>query len=47
MDDATGLAFGMDLTPLITDPSMDVGAYVQTFIDRFANDVQQLIANVR
>ncbi len=47
VDDATGLAFGMDLTPLITDPSMDVGAYVQTFIDRFANDVQQLIANVR
>jgi len=47
VDNATGLAFGMDLTPLITDPSMDVGAYVQTFIDRFANDVQQLIANVR
>lgn len=47
VDNATGLAFGMDLTPLITDPSMDVGAYVQTFIDRFANDVQQLIVNVR
>ena len=47
VDNATGLAFGMDLTPLIMDPSMDVGAYVQTFIDRFANDVQQLIANVR
>lgn len=47
VDDATGLAFGMDLTPLIVDPSMDAAAYVQTFIDRFANDVQTLIASVR
>jgi LmbE family N-acetylglucosaminyl deacetylase len=38
-DSSTGLAFGMDLTPLIQDDSQDVGAYVQAFIKRFSTDV--------
>lgn len=46
VDTATGLTFAMDLTPLIADPSRDVAAYVQSFIDRFASDVQGLLASV-
>jgi LmbE family N-acetylglucosaminyl deacetylase len=47
VDATTGMAFGMDLTPLIKDPNLDVIAYVQSFIDRFAKDVRNLITNVR
>ncbi len=45
-DVTTGLSFGMDLTPLIADPMLDIIAYVQSFIDRFAQDVQGLIGGV-
>jgi LmbE family N-acetylglucosaminyl deacetylase len=44
-DDTTGMNFAMDLTPLIHDPSLDVIAYVQTYITRFAEDVRQRIAS--
>jgi hypothetical protein len=46
IDQATGMAFAMDLTPLIQDPRADVSAYVQSFIDRFAGDVQAAIARM-
>lgn len=46
VDTATGLSFAMDLTPLIADPSLDIAAYVQSFIDQFANDVQGLLSSV-
>lgn len=39
VDSASGLTFGMDLTPLIADPLMDVPTYVEGFIRRFAEDV--------
>lgn len=39
VDKSTALIFGMDLTPLILDPSMDVCGYVQGYIDRFGQDV--------
>lgn len=39
VDTATGLIFAMDLTPLMADASIDPAAYVQSYIDRFANDV--------
>lgn len=39
-----GMAAGMDLTPLIQEPSLDIQAYVQSFIRRFAGDVDRLIA---
>jgi LmbE family N-acetylglucosaminyl deacetylase len=45
-DVTAGLNFAMDLTPLIQDPSKDVLAYVQEFIDRFAQDVHQRISDV-
>jgi LmbE family N-acetylglucosaminyl deacetylase len=46
VDTATGLAFGMDLTPLIADPSLDIASYVQGFIDRFSQDVHNLLSQV-
>jgi LmbE family N-acetylglucosaminyl deacetylase len=46
VDVSTSLIYAMDLTPLIQDPSLDVGQYVQGFIDRFAQDVRARIAKV-
>jgi LmbE family N-acetylglucosaminyl deacetylase len=39
VDNSQGLSFGMDLTPLITDPGLDVTLFVAEFIQRFAQDV--------
>jgi LmbE family N-acetylglucosaminyl deacetylase len=47
VDTATGLAFAMDLTPLITDPSTDVIAFIQSYIDRFSQDVHHLLSQVQ
>ncbi len=44
VDMATGLVFGMDLTPLIQDPTRDIAAYVLGFIERFSQDVSRLLA---
>ncbi len=40
VDNSLGLSYGIDLTPLIVDPSLDPAQYVQGFIDRFAKDVE-------
>jgi LmbE family N-acetylglucosaminyl deacetylase len=45
-DVTTSLNFGMDLTPLIADPTRDILAYVQGYLDRFAQDVRALIVGV-
>jgi LmbE family N-acetylglucosaminyl deacetylase len=45
-DETTGLAFGMDLTPLIQDEDADIMAYVGEFVDRFYDDVEQLLGSV-
>lgn len=39
VDVTTGLSFGMDMTPLIQDPSLDPGSYVEMLIRRFAGEV--------
>jgi len=39
VDQALGLSYGMDLTPLIHNPALDPTAYVQEFMARFAQDV--------
>ena len=44
VDDTRGISFAMDLTPLIIHPEFDIQAYVQEYIDRFAQDVSDLIA---
>ena len=46
VDDATGLSYAMDLTPLIKNPDLDIQEYVQGFINRFSNDVGSLIEAV-
>jgi LmbE family N-acetylglucosaminyl deacetylase len=46
-DVTTGLVFAMDLTPLIEDVTLDITAYVQAFINRFAQDVGQRINQMR
>ena len=46
-DTTAGLIFGMDLTPLIQDPSLDMVTYVLSYIDRFAQDVRARISSVR
>lgn len=44
-DEATGVNFAMELTPLIQDPAKDIISYVQEYIDRFAQDVRRLISS--
>jgi LmbE family N-acetylglucosaminyl deacetylase len=46
VDGATGMSYSMDLTPLITEPELDIRNYVQKFIDRFAQNVETLITRV-
>jgi LmbE family N-acetylglucosaminyl deacetylase len=40
-DIATGMAFAMDLTPLIQDPTKSIQTYVGEFLDRFAQEVRE------
>ncbi len=40
-DASTQLIFGMDLTPIVADETLDIVAYVGEFIDRFHADVRQ------
>jgi LmbE family N-acetylglucosaminyl deacetylase len=44
IDSAGGVAYAMDLTPLIRDTSQDIAAFVQAHIDRFAQDVRGRLA---
>jgi LmbE family N-acetylglucosaminyl deacetylase len=39
-DKATQLAFGIDLTPLVKDGSLDITDYVCSFIEQFKTDVR-------
>ncbi len=39
VDEVEQIAFGMDLTPLIKDDSLDIVEYVQNFIQKFNDDV--------
>lgn len=39
-DAATQVIFGMDLTPLVKDTSLDIVTYVSSFIDSFREDVR-------
>jgi len=46
VDESVGMWFGMDLTPLITDPPNDIMALVQGHIDNFAQDVADRLAKL-
>lgn len=44
-DQATALAFAMDLTPLVTDGTTDIIDWTLAHIERFAADVRRRLAN--
>lgn len=43
-DQASDLIFGMDLTPLVVDPTIDIVEYTAGFIEKFQADVRQKLA---
>ncbi len=46
VDEAEALQWGIDLTPLIEDDSIDPLTYIQSYIDRFAVDVKDRIGKL-
>jgi LmbE family N-acetylglucosaminyl deacetylase len=46
VDDTTGLSYGMDMTPLIQNTDLPIDAFVQSFIEHFAQDVNARLARV-
>lgn len=46
-DDAIGLNFAMDLTPLIEDDSLDVEQFIQSILANFTTDVTQRLEKIR
>ena len=46
-DTKAQISLAMDLTPLVADASIDVAAYVEAHIDRFAEDVRERIVRLR
>lgn len=46
IDESNGLTYAMDLTPLITNPDLDIQTFVQDYIDRFAQDVKTSLTRV-
>ena len=47
-DQATEIAFAMDLTPLVRDETLDIAAYVDALVEKFRAEVRdRLVAQVR
>lgn len=46
VDHTTGMSYGMDLTPLINDTSIEPAAFVGGFMQRFVQDVQQRVGRM-
>jgi LmbE family N-acetylglucosaminyl deacetylase len=46
VDNTTGLSYGMDMTPLMNDASLDPAEFVSGFIQRFVNDVEKRIGRM-
>ncbi|MDX1679889.1 MAG: PIG-L family deacetylase [Akkermansiaceae bacterium] len=44
-DDASQVIFGIDLTPLVMDDSLDIVDYVLGFVERFQEDVRSKLKN--
>jgi LmbE family N-acetylglucosaminyl deacetylase len=45
-DQESALNFGMDLTPLVENPDLDVAQYVLGLVDRFRADVEKRVQSV-
>jgi hypothetical protein len=46
VDESAALIYGIDLTPLIEDEQLDVGEYIEGFINRFGREVSGRIAKL-
>lgn len=46
-DEAIGLNFAIDLTPLIEDDALDVGQFIQSILTDFTTDVIQRLEKIR
>lgn len=46
-DSATGLSFGMDMTPLVSDPGLAPEVFIQEFVQRFAQDINHRLMRLR
>ncbi|MGH7979394.1 MAG: PIG-L deacetylase family protein [Limisphaerales bacterium] len=44
-DKATQIIFGMDLTPLVADASLDIAEYIASFVRKFEDDVRKKLSN--
>lgn len=47
VDAATGLSFGLDMTALIQNDNLDPNEFIQTYIQKFAQDVLERLHRVR
>jgi len=45
-DQATHLAFAMDLTPLIVDPALDIAEYVWGHVEQFKKEIEDVLRSV-
>jgi LmbE family N-acetylglucosaminyl deacetylase len=43
VDNTTGLSYGMDMTPLMNDASLEAATFAREFIERFTTDVNDRI----
>jgi len=46
VDATLGLSYGMDMTPLMNDTSLDPAGFVGQFIQRFANEVHERVSRI-
>jgi LmbE family N-acetylglucosaminyl deacetylase len=46
-DAASGLIFAMDFTPLIADPSRDIGDFTHEFVKRFSDEISDRIRRLQ
>ena len=46
VDQSQAQIYGLDLTPLVQDEKLDIGGYVQGFIDRFREEISGRIAEL-
>ena len=42
-DEESAINWAMDLTPLVSDPSLDIAGYVLGYVDRFRSDVEKRV----
>src|SRR5258706_16347009 len=46
VDETTGLSYGMDMTPLMSDVNLKPAEFVGQFIQRFAMDVKERVSRI-